>query len=53
MIDMHCHILPEIDDGAQSRKMSLQMCRMAAQSGVTDIIATPHMMDLYAGDEFH
>ena len=52
MIDIHCHILPEIDDGSQSRAMSLKMCRMAAESGVTDIIATPHMLDLYAGDEF-
>ena len=52
MIDIHCHVLPEIDDGSQSRAMSLKMCKMAHASGVSDIIATPHMMDLYAGDEF-
>ena len=52
MVDIHCHILPEMDDGARSRKMSLQMCQMAAKSGVTDIIATPHMHDLFAGDDF-
>ena len=52
MIDIHCHILPQIDDGAQSKTMSFEMCKMAAASGVTDIIATPHMLDLYAGDEF-
>lgn len=53
MVDLHCHILPEIDDGATSREMSLEMCKMAAQSRVTDIIATPHMTDLYAKQEFH
>lgn len=53
MIDLHCHILPEIDDGAQNREMSLEMCKMAAKSKVTDIIATPHMTDLYTKQEFH
>ncbi|MBQ6381096.1 MAG: capsular biosynthesis protein [Clostridia bacterium] len=52
MIDIHAHILPQIDDGAQSKTMAFEMCEMAARSGVTDIIATPHMMDLYASDEF-
>ena len=53
MIDLHCHVLPEIDDGATSKQMSVEMCKMAAQSEVTDIIATPHMRDLYAKQEFH
>lgn len=53
MVDIHAHILPEIDDGASSRKMAFEMCRMAAKSGVSDIIATPHMTDLYATDDFH
>lgn len=52
MVDMHCHILPEMDDGARSRRMAFDMCKMAVSSGVTDIIATPHMLDLYANDEF-
>ena len=42
MIDIHCHILPNMDDGAQSMAEALEMARLAAQSGVTDIIATPH-----------
>ena len=42
MIDIHCHILPDIDDGPESLEESLEMVRMAALSGVTDIIATPH-----------
>ena len=42
MIDIHCHILPDIDDGASSLEESLEMARMAAFSGVTEIAATPH-----------
>ena len=42
MIDIHCHILPDIDDGASRMEESLEMARMAAASGVTDIVATPH-----------
>ncbi len=53
MIDIHCHVLPEIDDGSTSKQMSVEMCAIAADSKVTDIIATPHMTDLYAKQEFH
>ena len=42
MVDIHCHILPDIDDGAASMEDALDMARMAAMSGVTDVIATPH-----------
>lgn len=42
MIDIHCHILPDLDDGASSMEEALEMARTAADSGVTDIIATPH-----------
>lgn len=44
MIDIHNHILPGIDDGAQNLKTSLQMARMALDSGIQDIIATPHVI---------
>lgn len=42
MVDIHCHILHRFDDGSSSLEESLAMARMAAQSGVTDIVATPH-----------
>ncbi len=42
MTDIHCHILPGVDDGAESLADSLEMARMAAESGVHTIVATPH-----------
>lgn len=40
--DIHCHILPQWDDGSQSLEQSLDMARMAVESGVTVMAATPH-----------
>ncbi len=42
MIDYHCHILPEIDDGSKSVEMSLEMIRIMKSQGVQKIVATPH-----------
>ncbi|WP_257348281.1 tyrosine-protein phosphatase [Pseudalkalibacillus decolorationis] len=42
MIDIHCHILPGIDDGAQTVEDSIEMARAAIDEGITTIIATPH-----------
>jgi protein-tyrosine phosphatase len=42
MIDIHSHILFGVDDGAETVEESLAMLKMAAQSGTTDIVATPH-----------
>ena len=42
MIDIHCHILPQIDDGPSSWSTSLNMCRQAVANGINTIIATPH-----------
>jgi protein-tyrosine phosphatase len=45
VIDIHAHILPGIDDGADSFEEAVQMCRMAASQGVEVIVATPHAHD--------
>jgi protein-tyrosine phosphatase len=50
MIDIHCHILPETDDGASSWETAIEMCRMAAQDGIRHIVATPHANDEYTYD---
>jgi protein-tyrosine phosphatase len=50
VIDIHCHILPEVDDGAKSWEMAQQMCQMAVADGITDIVATPHANDRYFYD---
>jgi len=48
MVDIHCHILPQVDDGAKSWEIATEMCRMAAADGITHIIATPHANEEYA-----
>lgn len=41
-IEMHCHILPGIDDGAENMKQSLQMLQIAMDSEIVGAIVTPH-----------
>ena len=42
MIDIHCHILPGIDDGPADVAESVAMARIAAADGIRSIVATPH-----------
>src|SRR5690625_1040727 len=42
MIDIHCHILPGMDDGSKSWPQTLLMAKNAVKQGITHIIATPH-----------
>ena len=44
MIDLHCHILPGIDDGAADVAMSLEMARMFVADGVHTVACTPHIL---------
>ena len=44
-VDVHCHILPGIDDGASSFEEALKMAEIAAADGIREIIATPHVTD--------
>lgn len=57
MIDIHSHILPGLDDGAQDIYDTLEMVSLAAESGITAMIATPHCnipggYKNYFGDEY-
>ncbi|MGH9865496.1 MAG: tyrosine-protein phosphatase, partial [Candidatus Acidiferrales bacterium] len=45
MVDIHCHILPDLDDGSDSPETSLKMAEMAIEDGVTHVIGTPHAND--------
>ncbi|GLB58991.1 tyrosine-protein phosphatase [Cytobacillus sp. NCCP-133] len=42
MIDIHCHILPGIDDGAKHMSETIGMAKKAVEEGIHTIIATPH-----------
>jgi protein-tyrosine phosphatase len=42
MIDLHCHILSGMDDGAKTMEVSLGMLEMAIADGITHVVATPH-----------
>lgn len=44
MIDIHCHILPGIDDGARDVRMSIEMAQQFAADGVSHVVCTPHIM---------
>ena len=44
MIDLHCHILPGIDDGAADLSVSLAMARASVAQGVTVVACTPHIL---------
>jgi protein-tyrosine phosphatase len=50
VIDIHSHLLPEVDDGPKSWEMAVEMCRMAVEDGITHSVATPHANDRYAYD---
>lgn len=47
MIDIHCHILPGVDDGAKTIEDSITMAKQAAKEGIDTIIATPHLNQHY------
>jgi protein-tyrosine phosphatase len=42
MVDIHCHILPGMDDGADTLETSIQMAEMAIADGITHVVGTPH-----------
>lgn len=42
MIDIHCHILPDVDDGARTMEEAIEMARAAVEDGIQTVVATPH-----------
>ena len=50
-IDIHCHMLPGLDDGADSWDESLSMARLAVADGLSTVIATPHQLGNYAAND--
>lgn len=50
MIDLHSHVLSGVDDGAADLEQGIEMMRLAAAAGTTDIVATPHADLSYSFD---
>jgi protein-tyrosine phosphatase len=53
MVDLHCHILPGLDDGPSSMEESLAMAEMAIADGITRVVATPHSNERYLFEFAH
>ena len=43
MIDLHCHLIPGVDDGPNTLEESLKLCRIAVADGISHAICTPHI----------
>src|ERR1039457_237247 len=50
MIDLHCHVLPGIDDGPETIEGSLELARAAVATGTRVLLATPHVSWSYPND---
>jgi protein-tyrosine phosphatase len=50
-VDIHCHLLPAIDDGAKTWDDALEMARLAVDDGTTTVIATPHQLGNFDGNQ--
>jgi protein-tyrosine phosphatase len=50
MVDVHCHILPGLDDGPENFEESLAMAESAISDGITHVVATPHCSSAYPFD---
>ena len=53
MVDLHCHILPGLDDGPDKIEESLEMAETAIADGITHVVATPHSNDRFCFDFAH
>src|SRR6202034_4017045 len=50
MVDLHHHLLPGLDDGSPNLETSVAMARIAAEDGITHVVATPHANNVYSFD---
>ena len=46
LYDLHCHILPDLDDGPESEEQAVAIITLSAEQGVTGMVATPHSQDV-------
>ena len=53
VVDIHSHILPEVDDGPKTWDVCAAMCGMAAADGITHMVATPHANDRWRYNREH
>jgi len=49
-VDIHCHCLPGLDDGPKTSDQSRALCQALVADGITTVIATPHQLGLYEGN---
>ena len=45
LVDIHCHILPGIDDGSKDWETSIKLARNAVKDGITHAVCTPHTLN--------
>ncbi len=52
MVDLHCHILHEIDDGSGSLNESVALCRQAVNNNIDTVVLTPHLEKVMDAEQF-
>ena len=53
LVDIHNHIIFNVDDGPGTLEQSMDMMHQAVKNGVTDIVATPHQLEIDQVSEHH
>jgi protein-tyrosine phosphatase len=48
-VDVHCHVLPAVDDGPATLEDTLSLCRALVRDGITDVVVTPHQLGRFDG----
>ena len=53
MVDIHTHVMANVDDGANSKQESINMLKEAEKAGFTDVVLTPHYIEDYFDSDLH